>query len=163
MVVMSSSSTAVLLIQSPQLEQIRPQQPLFPTSSRHLLLASLRNNDGTPATMTCEQRTEANVNLVKHYCCDCGQKQLCKFLPLFFQECLGICFLHNHQSWWELHQKNTCKDKICKWRQAFFKQSSSTTYFMRRLAAYTADHFRYLDYGSHGFPIHKGTTARKAS
>lgn len=74
MVIMSNSSTAVLLTQSPQFEQIRPQQPLFPTSSRHSLLASLKNYDGTLATLTFEQGTEANVNLVKHYCCDCGQQ-----------------------------------------------------------------------------------------
>lgn len=43
------------------------------------------------------------------------------------------------------------------------KQSSSATHFVSRFAAYAADHFIHVDYGSHGFPVHKETNARKAS
>lgn len=68
MAIISSSSTAVLPIQSPHFEQIWPQWTLFPTSCRHLLFYSLWNYDGSPAILAFEQATEANVNLAKHYC-----------------------------------------------------------------------------------------------
>lgn len=64
---MSSSSTAVLTVQRPHFEWIWPQQSLFPTICKHLLLYSLWNNDGSPEILAFDQGTEETTIFAKHY------------------------------------------------------------------------------------------------
>lgn len=85
---MSSSSTAVLLVQRPHFEWIWPQQSFFPTICKHLLLYSLWNNNGSPEILTSDKGTK-EITTRRPYLCDNEQKEYCKFLPLFFQEYLG--------------------------------------------------------------------------
>lgn len=113
MAISSSSSAAALPTLSPCFEQRWPQQPL--SYQPQIFLYRLWNYDGTPAILSFEKGTWSKCKFgytlsSESYSSDHGQKPLCKLLPLFFPEHLGIWFFAIRypviKAEWELPQKH---------------------------------------------------------